>query len=35
MLNDPTATGHDTPRPTATGRDNTDFILSIDEVSER
>ena len=35
MLQDPTATGHDTPRPAATGRDNTDFTLSIEEVSER
>jgi hypothetical protein len=29
------ATDHDGPRPAATGRDNTDFTLSIEEVSER
>ena len=35
MPNEATATGHDAPRPAATGRDNTDFTLSIEEVSER
>jgi len=35
MLQDSTATGHDTPRPAATSRDNTEYTLSIDEVSER
>jgi hypothetical protein len=35
MPDDTTATGHDAPRPAATGRDNTEFTLSIEEVSER
>ena len=35
MLQDSTATSHDTLRPAATSRDNTEYTLSIEEVSER
>jgi hypothetical protein len=35
MPNDSGATNHDTPRPAATGRDNNEHTLTIEEVADR